>query len=273
MAQTASARSAAFGLFVRDFDDPASDGVFGADGVIVLDDLDGAAAASPPPDLAITQEQLDEARASAHAQGLAAGRAEAEAAQDAERRTLLNALLDQLRDADAQIRGAVDEAGAGLARLVLASLAAGFPSLCARHGAAELARFTREVTDMLADEPHIVIRVHPTMLAALDDCLSAIEPERRAAILVEPRDALTPGDARIAWRHGLAVRDAASLQARLADILAPLGLAPVELAPEPPAPKLRTPAPPAAPHIVPQAAPPQRASPSQPTRFDVATAS
>ena len=274
MAQAASASStraytSGLGLFVRDFDDPV------AGGVIVLDEPD-AAESEPAP--AITQEVLDEARAAAHALGLAAGRAAAEAEREAERGALLAALLDQLRDAGDQIRRAVDEAGTGLARLVLASLAAGFPSLCARHGAAELGRFTREVTALLAHEPRIVIRVHPAMLPALDECLGTLEPEQRETIVVEPRSSLAPGDARIAWRHGLAVRDAAALQARLGDILAPLGLAPEPVS-------VPGPGPGSAPALAPlpasisvrqlgaSFAPTPAASPSQPTRFDVAAAS
>lgn len=261
MAYTASATAtrapaSGLGLFVHDFDDPA------AGGVIVLDEPDAAEAEAAA---AITQDMLDEACAAAHAQGLAAGRAEAEAAREAERRALLTALLEQLRDADAGIRNAVDEAGSGLARLVLASLAAGFPSLCARHGADELVRFTREVTGLLAQEPRIVIRVNPAMQPVLDEFLETLEPERRAAILVEPRGALVPGDARIAWRHGLAVRDAAALQARLDEILAPLGLAPA-----PPAVPARMPLPAS---ISGRQAETPATSPSQPIRFDVAAAS
>ena len=255
------ALNSGFGLFVHDFDDPV------AGGVIVLDEPD-AAESEPAP--AITQEVLDEARAAAHAQGLAAGRAEAEEAREAERRALLAALLDQLRDADAQIRGAVDEAGIGLARLLLASLAAGFPSLCARHGAAELVRFTQQVTALLAHEPRIVIRVHPATQRALDEYLAKLEPEQRETILVEPRSSLAPGDARIAWRHGLAVREAAALQARLDDILAPLGLAPEPAhTPLPASISVCQPGPPLGPPFAPATA----ASPSQPIRFDVATAS
>ena len=260
MAHTASvnathAQASGLGLFVQDFDDPAGGGV------IVLDEPEVAEAAA-----AITQEFLEDACAAAHTAGLVAGRAEAAAARDGEQRALLAALLDQLRDADAQIRGAVEEAGGGLARLVLASLAAAFPSLCARHGAAELMRFTRDVTALLAQEPRIVIRVHPSMLPVLDECLGTLEPEQRETVLVEPRSSLMPGDARIAGRHGLAVRDAAALQARLDDILAPLGLAPLGLAPEP-APS-RAPLPDSI-----SVRQPGAASPSQPIRFDVATVS
>jgi len=239
---THAAAPSPLGRFAPDFDSPDFDARhfdarhfdarhFDEQGVIVLDEPDPAeagAAAGP----AITQQLLD-AAAAGHAAGLAAGRAEAEAAQEATRRALMAALLARLDDTAAAMGAAVDAAGGALARLVLASLAAGFPALCARHGAAELARFTGEVTALLAAEPRIVIRAHPAMLPVLDDMLAGMEPERRAAILVEPRDSLAPGDARIAWRHGMAVRDTAALRARLDAILAPLGLGPPDAIAEP----------------------------------------
>jgi len=217
-----------FELFAADFDLPTKAG-----GVIVLDELDPAEVppAPPPP---VTREMLDAACAEARALGLAAGRAEVAAAREVERAALLGAVLAGLRDADATLRAAVDEAGGGLARLVLTALQGAFPALCARHGGAELARFTREVTALLADEVRVVIRLHPATQPALDEVLAELEPEVRAAILVEPRAAMCPGDARIAWQHGIAVRDAASLRARIDAVLAPLGLA-LEAAPSPPA--------------------------------------
>ena len=218
----------AIGLFAPDFDDPAAQG-----GVINLDDPDPA---DPPPPAAetrpaITPEMLEAARAEGHEEG----RAEIAAAREAEHHALLSRLLDALRDSDAAMRAAVDEAGSALARLVLASVASAFPTLSARHGGAELARFTAEVTAMLSAEPRIVIRLHPAMLPHLENFLAGLEPERREAIMIEPREALAQGDARIAWRHGLAVRDGAALQAHIAAVLAPLGLAPSD----PPAPALR----------------------------------
>src|SRR5690349_7248328 len=123
-----------FGLFARDFDELDFGGRTPG-GVIVLDDPDPADAAAAP----VTTEMLEAACAEARSQGFAEGRAEAEAAQEAARRALLAAVLGGLGDASDQIRQAVDESGSALARLVLASVAAAFPALCARHGAAELA--------------------------------------------------------------------------------------------------------------------------------------
>jgi len=208
----------AFAMFVRDFDAPL-------DNVIVLDDAEEEVPAAPPPP-AITQEMLDAAVAAARDEGLREGRAEAAEAREAARHAMQATLINQLRDAGAELRGAVDAAGSQLAALVLATLDAGFPALRARHGADELARYTRDIVGLLAQEPRIVIRIHPDMQPVLDDVLSALEPERRETILVEAREALPPGDARIAWRHGMAVRDTEALRQRLGETLAPLGLEP-----------------------------------------------
>jgi flagellar assembly protein FliH len=209
----------AFALFARDFDAPL-------DNVIVLDDAEEEAGPAEPPPPPITQDMLDAAVAAAREDGLRAGRAEAADAREAARHAMQATLINQLRDAGAQLRGAVETTGSQLAALVLATLDAGFPALRARHGAAELSRFTRDIVGLLAQEPRIVIRIHPDMQAALDEVLAALEPERRETILVEARDSLPLGDARIAWRHGMAVRDTEAMRQRLAETLAPLGLEP-----------------------------------------------
>ncbi len=211
----------ALALFARDFDDPAA-----LDDVIVLDEQepsDSLPEPAPPP---ITNASLEEACAIAHADGLRQGRSEAAGARDAERDAMMASLLAELRGAEADLRKTVEVAGTRLAGLVLASLEASFPTLCMRHGAAEVVRFTRDIVVLLGEEPRIVIRVHPTLHPPLEAMLAGLEPERREAILVEPRDTIPPGDARIAWRHGLATRDTAALRVRLEEVLASLGLAP-----------------------------------------------
>ena len=217
--RTAPRAEPAFAMFVRDFDAPL-------DNVIVLDDAEEEAVPAEPPPPAITQEMLEAAVAAAREEGLREGRAEAAEAREAARHAMQATLINQLRDAGTELRGAVDAAGSQLAALVLATLDAGFPALRARHGAAELSRFTRDVVGLLAQEPRIVIRIHPDMQPALGEVLDALEPERREAILVEVREALPPGDARIAWRHGMAVRDTEALRQRLGETLAALGLEP-----------------------------------------------
>lgn len=209
----------ALALFARDFDDPAA-----LDDVILLDDQESSEAppeSEPPPN---TTALLEEACAAARAEGLRQGRAEAAAGRDAERDAMMASLLAGLRGAEATLRETVEIIGTRLAGLVLAALEASFPTLCMRHGTTEVIRFTRDIVGLLGEEPRIVIRVHPTLQPPLEAMLAGLEPERREAILVEPRDTIPPGDARIAWRHGLATRDTAALRGRLAEVLAPLGL-------------------------------------------------
>jgi flagellar assembly protein FliH len=206
-------------LFAHDFDAPPPEGV------VVLDEPEPEV---PPP---VTAEMVEQARAAGLAEGLANGRAEAAEAREAARQAALDRLGEQMDQAAAGLAETVEQAGGQLAQLVLAAIGAAFPALAARHGGAEVGRFIRELVALLAEEPRIVIRVHPDMEPDVAQALAALEPERRAAVLVEPRDSLAPGDARIAWRHGLAVRDATGLWTRVQDILGPLGLA----APAPPA--------------------------------------
>jgi len=211
-------------FFDRDFDDSAM-----LDDVVVIDEPESMEAPLEAELPLITPEMLEEACAAAHANGLRQGRAEVAAARDSEHRDMMTNLLSQLRGAEESLSEMVEMAGTRLAGLVLASLEASFPNMCVHHGSAEAVRFTRDVVELLGEEPRIVIRVHPTLRTSLDALLSGLEPERQEAILVELRDTIPPGDVRIAWRHGLATRDVAALHTRVAEVLAQLGFAPGEI--------------------------------------------
>lgn len=227
--------SAGLGLFAHDFDRPA-------EGVIVLDEPEVAA----PPVPAVTEAMVAQAREEGFREGLAHGRAEAATARDAALAEMTARLVAQMDGAATALAAEVDRAGGELAQLVLAAVGGAFPALCARHGPAEVQRFTREVVTLLAEEPRIVVRVHPDMTADAARVVAALEPERREAVVVEALDSLAPGDAGIAWRHGLARRDARGMWARVVAVLEPLGLAPLDLAPVGMAPLGMAPADPAA---------------------------
>jgi flagellar assembly protein FliH len=87
-------------------------------------------------------------------------------------------------------------------------------------------RFVHEILALLAEEPRIVVRVHPDMVPEVARVVANLAPERREAVVVEGHDGLPHGDARVGWRHGVAVRDAPGTWARVMDVLGPLGLAP-----------------------------------------------
>ncbi len=217
--------SSGLGLFAHDFDRPA-------EGVIVLDEPE----ATEPPVPAVTEAMVAQAREEGFREGLAHGRAEVAAAREAALAEMMARLVTQMDGAATALAAEVDRAGGELAHLVLAAVGGAFPALCARHGPAEVQRFTREVVALLAEEPRIVVRVHPDLAADAARVVAALEPERREAVVVEAHDALAPGDAGIAWRHGMARRDARGMWARVTAVLEPLGLAPLGPAPLGPAP-------------------------------------
>ena len=61
------------------------------------------------------------------------------------------------------------------------------------------------------------MRVHPHMQAAMQAEIAALDPEIAERVHVIPTDAVPPGDARINWAEGSAVRDAGRARAALED--------------------------------------------------------
>lgn len=206
-------RSASFGMFVEDFDSPT--------GVFVLD---GAAVAPAMPPAPITADNLQAAREAAFAEGLAQGEAGAAAAQAAALQALTTSLAAHMREAHVELRQCLDATAEELLRTMLGILNTVFPSLCVRLGGAEITRFTRKVVTVLFEEPRIVVRVNPSMLADVERALVDLEPEHRAHVAIEPHDTILPGDARIAWDSALAKRDAHAAWANVNDAMAQLGL-------------------------------------------------
>jgi hypothetical protein len=54
--------------------------------------------------------------------------------------------------------------------------------------------------------------------------IGRLDPDLAERVRVVECDAMTPGDVKIAWRNGAAVRDAAALWEQVAAVLAPAGL-------------------------------------------------
>ena len=111
-----------------------------------------------------------------------------------------------------------------IARLLLDSLAATFPTLCARYGDAEVRAIIRAVLPALTQEAAITVRAHPRTAAALAAEIAHLDPDLVAHVQTVECDAMPPGDVRIAWHNGTATRDAAALWQQVAAVLAPAGL-------------------------------------------------
>jgi flagellar assembly protein FliH len=203
-------------LFAEDFDQPA------VHGVTVLDD----AADAPREIPAATQAEIALARDEAYAEGLCSGLAQAAADRAEVSRQMLATIADRLAHAAGEARQVAEDAAHSLARLLLGTLAAVLPATCARHGATEVAALARTLLPALAQEPRVTIRISPHVTEALQAELAQLDAMVASRIVVVPTDAVVPGDVRISWDDGVAMRDTAALWQQVSEVLAPLGLLP-----------------------------------------------
>ncbi len=172
-----------------------------------------------------TAAELDTARA----EGQATGQLEAERSLAASRLQILEQIVAGLAEADHAAAAVAEAAAAGVARSLLAALAACLPSLCERHGATELQALMRSLLPSLASQPRITVRVHPQMVAAVMAEMTALDAEIAERMVLLPNDAIPPGDARVTWEDGTALRDTGRARTALNESLAALGLLEEEL--------------------------------------------
>jgi flagellar biosynthesis/type III secretory pathway protein FliH len=178
----------------------------------------------PPPDIeAIRRVAYQQGHAEGHAAAKAEMDSAAAASAEATRR-LLARVAGSLADASQASARVSEEAAEAVARLLLGTLAAMMPALCARHGAAEVASVARCILPSLVHAPEIVIRVGPRAVAALQSEFARLDPELGERIVLTPCDGVAEGDVRILWQDGSASRDSARLWQTVAEALAPLGL-------------------------------------------------
>jgi flagellar assembly protein FliH len=202
-------------LFEEDFDAPVRPPV--------------AAPLPPEPEIiepSFSTCELDAARAEGreqgHAEALAAAVADTHEKAQAALATLANDLAQVQRDA----RSLASEAADAIAQLLLASLAAAFPSLCERHGQAEIHAIVRRILPALHGEPKIIVRVPPTSIAGIEQEFASLDTEFGARIHVVTCETLSTGDVRVSWQAGQAERNTARLWQDIEAILAPTGLLP-----------------------------------------------
>ena len=199
-------------------------------GVLYAEDFDdignpGAAGSEPLPEPEIiepvfTAAELDAARAEA----MQAGRAEAEHGLAGSSNRLLVLVAEGVAEARAGAREAAEAVADGVACCMLSALAACLPVLCEKHGPAELRAFIRALLPALSDEPRITIRVHPDMSEVIRGEIGRLDSEIGERVRVLPVDEMAPGDARVTWGDGSAVRDTARARLAFEEGLAELGL-------------------------------------------------
>jgi flagellar assembly protein FliH len=173
---------------------------------------------------------LATAREAGWRDGREAGLAEAAERHAAATRQAVADLSERFA-AEASAAAARAEANAeAIARLLLDSLAATFPALCARYGDDEVRAIVRTMLPNLSQQQVITVRMHPRTARAVGQEIARFEPELAEHVELAECDEMPPGDVRIAWAGGSATRDAAALWQQVAAVLAPAGLLRAEAA-------------------------------------------
>jgi hypothetical protein len=195
-------------------------------GALFAEDFDTTEAAPEPEviDPVFSASELSAARELAWRDGHDAGQQEAAASDAAATHRAMAAITEQLAAEREAAVVRTEQSAEAIARLLLDSLAASFPALCAHYGDAEVCAVIRAVLPALTQETAITVRAHPHTAAALAGEIARLDPDLVAHVQTVECDAMPPGDVRIAWHNGTATRDAAALWRQVAAVLAPAGL-------------------------------------------------
>jgi flagellar biosynthesis/type III secretory pathway protein FliH len=187
-------------------------------------DLPQTASAPDVVEPVFSADELAAARESARLEGHEAGLLEAAASDAAATKQAMAQIAVQLHAGSAAASIQAEQQAESIARLLLASLAATFPTLSARYGDGEARAIVRSVLPALAQEPMITIHAHSDTTAAISREIGQLDPELRARVETVTSETMLPGDVRITWRNGSAVRNLDALWHQVADVLAPAGL-------------------------------------------------
>jgi len=171
----------------------------------------------------LTPADLAQAREAGRSAGYRQGRADATAETQAALHRSLACIAQRLDDATAAASQVADESAHAVAGLLLDTLAAGFPTLRAAHGEAEVRRFVRDVLPALRRHPRVSVRVHSSLVNTVLAEISALKLHGTPPT-VEADEAVAEGDATILWEDGSAVRDTQAAWDAVLAVLRPLGL-------------------------------------------------
>lgn len=197
-------------MFDLDFDDPEA--------------LSGASKPKEPvveeeeiePEIVVptfSEEELSLAREEAYAEGFEAGRREAAEATEEKLLASVEAATAEL----ANIYRAQNDANQEIAKemiLVAAAIAKKmFPDLNARNALGEVEHVVQETLSAITEEPRVQISVPPDLREPFMERLSAMTNKAGfdGKVFVNPDAGLKPGDCRIEWSNGTAVRDSDAL--------------------------------------------------------------
>jgi flagellar assembly protein FliH len=174
-----------------------------------FDEPQAAAPAEEPPPPVFTLEDVEAARAEAHAAGRAAGEADAMdriEARVAEASGAIEAALARLL---ARQTGELAELRADAGEIAYAVASKLAPTLIARTPLAEVEAMVEHCLGEIAEEPRVVVRIADALVGELKERIDGLAEAAgfpgQVVLLGDPT--LAPGDARVEWAHGGAERN------------------------------------------------------------------
>jgi hypothetical protein len=186
-----------------------------------------ALAPTPPPDppQVITEAMVNAAREAGYAAGMRDGKLAEANKQAAGLARALTEMTRQLELLSATIETRLATHAEAIARLMLATLRATFPQLCALHGEAEAVALARSLLPRLRRQAILIIRGSPSLLEQLkNEIPTSLMPLMTAWHWVETTG-MAPGDMTIEWENGEARREGIAIEQEIDQILAACGIA------------------------------------------------
>jgi flagellar assembly protein FliH len=193
---------------------------------LFTEDFDAPTVGPREPEIVVPTFSLAEfeaAREEAWNDGKAAALTAAEAEHWAAVRGAMATMIARLDAARDELTRQAEASAEALTQLLIGLLGTLFPSLCARFGPGEVSDVLKTVLPILRLEPRAVIRVPPSLVPAIRDVIADSGSDLSDRIEIVADETLVPGDIRVAWQRGHAVRDVRALWAEIGDALGQAG--------------------------------------------------
>jgi flagellar biosynthesis/type III secretory pathway protein FliH len=183
---------------------------------------DAANASGAPSEAERADGEADRARA--YAEGLRDGRQQQEGEHAEAIHRLLAACETELRATGQEAQRIASESADALGQLMVRILATLLPASCARMGGVEIAAFAREILPSLVREPEVAVHLNPAHATLFEEVLEQMPPELSDRLTVQPSVTVAPGDIRIVWADGRAIRSTAAAWDAISGVLGQFGL-------------------------------------------------
>jgi flagellar assembly protein FliH len=202
-----------------------------APGILYAEDFDSPPVSRepepppPPPEPVFSAADLEAARASGHQEGFSAAKTDAEALRADLHVAALQSLADAMASTRKEAAEIAEQRAKSLSGAVMAVLSAALPKVTEAHAKEELTAVLEALLPGLQAEPVLRVRVHPDLegcVRAVWKTLSQDEPAGELQLTADPE--MVPGDIRLSWADGRAVRNTAEVWEGIRQALAPLGM-------------------------------------------------